>query len=295
LDGTIIVGYATTDSGLPHAVLWKISPTSEITIKTNPTGLEVIVDDIPQTSPYTFTGNRGEKHYIDVVSPQFSTPGSRHVFSSWSDGGAQGHYITVPFMSTTYTANFGNEYQLTTAVTPAGSGTVSPPSGNWYPAGSLVTLSALPAAGYAFTSWDGPVANSAVTPTTVTMNGSQTITANMGLSPKLQATLTGKLGLASSKVATVNLTNQGKGTAIAAQIDGLTITQTAGSISCTPVVNPNYFPLVVGNIAPKRSALANITIDFSKCTSNSVFTVTIPFSSNSGTYSGVSTFTQRPR
>jgi len=74
-------------------------------------------------------------------------------------------------------------YSLTTAVSPAGSGTVTPSAPNCpdnpslYAAGTAVTLTAAPSAGYAFDEWSG-AASGSVNPTTVTMDGDKSVTAN---------------------------------------------------------------------------------------------------------------------
>lgn len=74
-------------------------------------------------------------------------------------------------------------YTLTTNVAPAGSGSVTlNPVGGTYAAGTVVTLTANPAAGYYFASWSGDLTGSA-NPTTITMNANKTVTANFSLTP----------------------------------------------------------------------------------------------------------------
>lgn len=67
-------------------------------------------------------------------------------------------------------------YTLTTSVSPAGKGTVSPSSGT-YVAGTSVTLTATAASGYNFSSWSG-TDNNAINPTTVTMTSNKSVTAH---------------------------------------------------------------------------------------------------------------------
>ena len=70
-----------------------------------------------------------------------------------------------------------NYYTLTIAVSPGGSGSVTKsPDMAAYPAGTVVTLTANPGAGYAFSSWSGAVTGTA-NPTTVTMNSNKSVTA----------------------------------------------------------------------------------------------------------------------
>jgi hypothetical protein len=56
------------------------------------------------TAPYTANWIPGSVHTIAVSTPQTGTDGNVYTFSSWSDGGAASHTITVPQTSGTYTA-----------------------------------------------------------------------------------------------------------------------------------------------------------------------------------------------
>ena len=71
------------------------------------------------------------------------------------------------------------EHTLTTAVDPAGSGTVElNPPGGAYPAGTTVTLTANPAAGdYAFDHWSGDLSGNA-NPAAITMDADKSVTAH---------------------------------------------------------------------------------------------------------------------
>ena len=78
------------------------------------------------------------------------------------------------------TANFIKVYILTTSVSPAEGGSISPASGT-FDEGSIVSLTAIPATGYVFDQWDGDVSGN-VTPTTITMNGNKSVSATFILS-----------------------------------------------------------------------------------------------------------------
>ena len=103
-----------------------------ITVTTNPAGRQIVVDGTTYTAPQTFTWVVDSQHTLNVSSPQSGSTGTRFVFSSWSDGGAQSHTITTPSASTTYTANFTTQYSLSTATSPLAGGTVNPAGTNWY-------------------------------------------------------------------------------------------------------------------------------------------------------------------
>jgi hypothetical protein len=92
-----------TDSGgLTHSSFRDVMPRkSQVTVTTNPAGLQIRVDDQPQTAPYTFTGVVGITRTIEAVTPQ-----GQYTFASWSDGGVARHTISTPAANTTYTATF---------------------------------------------------------------------------------------------------------------------------------------------------------------------------------------------
>jgi hypothetical protein len=256
-------------------------PEQSITIATTPAGLGISVDGISYTAPQTFNWQPGSTHAIATTTPQNGAPGTRHQFTNWSDTGVLSHQITVPASPATYTAGFSTEYQLTTAVSPAGSGAVSPVTGGWYLAGVAVTLVAVPNLDYSFASWTGPVANDAVASTSITLSGPRTVTANLAGKPLLAASLGTKSASGSYRLWPVNLTNTGQTTATGVWIDGLTLTQTYGT-SCTPVIK-STFPVTVGDIAAAGGrGTGNITIDFSSCAAIARFTAVVRYSATNG-------------
>ena len=147
-----------------------------ITVTTSPSGLQIVVDGTAYTAPRTFQWTPGTNHTVNVPSPQ-GTGSTRYVYASWSDGGAQTHTVTAPSSAATYTASFNPQYQLTTSVTPAASGTVSPASGSYYNAGAVVSVTALPNSGQQFTGWSGDVTGS-TNPLSVTMSAPRNVVAN---------------------------------------------------------------------------------------------------------------------
>jgi hypothetical protein len=152
-----------------------------VTVTTSPGGLSIIVDGTTYAAPQTFNWVVGSSHTLNTTSPQNVSGGSEQVWSSWSQGGAQSQSVTAPSSSTTYTANFTTQYQLTTAANPTAGGTVSPTSGTYYTSGTVVPLTATANAGYSFTNWTGNVANSTSASTSITMTAPQSVTANFSL------------------------------------------------------------------------------------------------------------------
>src|SRR5439155_203415 len=71
-----------------------------------------------------------------------------------------------------------DQASLATDVAPPGSGTVTrSPNDTCYPVNTMVTLTATPATGYAFSNWSGD-ASGTTNPLTVTMAANKSITAN---------------------------------------------------------------------------------------------------------------------
>jgi Divergent InlB B-repeat domain len=119
-----------------------------------------------------------------------ATPSAGYVFSSWSGACTGSGACTVTMSSAkSVTANFtASVAQNTLTVTNAGGGTVtSTPSGincgsdcsQAYAAGTVVTMTAAPTAGYSFQGWSGACtgAGSGTGKCSVTMSGARAVTA----------------------------------------------------------------------------------------------------------------------
>jgi uncharacterized repeat protein (TIGR02543 family) len=149
--------------------------TASITVTSNPAGRQFVVDGTSYSTSQTFTWVVGASHRLSVTSPQAGSTGTQYAFTSWSDGGAQTHDITVPSATTTYTATFAIQYSLTTAA--ASGGSVSPAGTSWYNSGQSASFTATPNAGYSFLNWSGDLTGSA-NPGSLTMNAPRSVTAN---------------------------------------------------------------------------------------------------------------------
>jgi len=186
---------AVYSSGLctgPDNAIWYLGPiqvvraaiatpsTGNVTITTVPSGLNITVDNTTYVAPHSFSWQPGETHSISLPSPQSAGTGTRYVFSTWSDGGAQTHTITVPSGAITYTATMQAQFLLTLSVAPAGAGavTINPPAADgYYNANTTVTATANPNPGYRFSNWSGDVLTSS-NPQTVYMGAPHPLQAN---------------------------------------------------------------------------------------------------------------------
>jgi glucose/arabinose dehydrogenase len=101
-----IILSGTDSGGLNTTVIRNLYPTQvPVTFETDPPGLDLTVQGAPVTDPETLTSWQGWG--LQVFAPnQTDTNGDTWVFSSWSDGGNQGHTIVTPASAATYTATF---------------------------------------------------------------------------------------------------------------------------------------------------------------------------------------------
>jgi Divergent InlB B-repeat domain/Chitobiase/beta-hexosaminidase C-terminal domain len=154
----------------------------QVIIGVSPSGLTFMVDGVSYSATTTLTWPLGSQHTLSAISPQ-DISGTQYSFVSWSDGGAMSHTVTASATNLNYTATFNVAYLLTVSANPSQGGTVSPASGAYYPAGSILSLTATPNPGYGFTGWIGNVASASSASTTITMSSPQTVTANFKAIP----------------------------------------------------------------------------------------------------------------
>jgi glucose/arabinose dehydrogenase/PKD repeat protein len=97
-----IVLTATDSDGIQASRSVTIRPRKvSLTVATVPSGLSFSLDSVPFTAPSTVSEIVGFRYALDTPSPQ-----SGNTFSSWSDGGAKAHTVTVPATDSTLTATF---------------------------------------------------------------------------------------------------------------------------------------------------------------------------------------------
>jgi hypothetical protein len=160
--------------------LYGFVPT-EVTVTTNPPGLQVIVDGATVTTPQTYNWPLFSTHTLNVGSNAQSQTGViagtttpttfYYTYGRWNDNGAQSHMITVlpgngelafPATSpavTVYMASFIQIVPYTVTVLPTGTGSITPSpapvsysglTGVYYTARQQVTFTATPNSGQTF-------------------------------------------------------------------------------------------------------------------------------------------------
>jgi uncharacterized protein (TIGR03437 family) len=129
-------------------------PDQSTVISSNPVGLTIMVDGAAVTTPQAFDWPTGSSHTIEAEGRQRDA-NVRYVFGRWSDEGDAAHTITAGD-APVFSASFIQEFPLKTSIVGSGTIKVDPPSDDgFYPTGSIVTLTATPAAGNSFLHWTG--------------------------------------------------------------------------------------------------------------------------------------------
>jgi len=104
----------------PQPTVTVSAPTTvSITITSSPvTGSGFVkVDNVAITTATIFTWTPASSHKLEALSPVPGLIGVQYVWTSWSDGGLQTHFYTVPGASATVTANYQTQYSVIFTVT----------------------------------------------------------------------------------------------------------------------------------------------------------------------------------
>ena len=99
-DGALL--YLTRGSG---GSVFRVDPTTQVTVATSPPGLPVLLDGQPRATPAAVTSIVGVQHTLEAPALQ-RWRGRPYRFVGWSDGGARIHTIFTPGSSTTFTATY---------------------------------------------------------------------------------------------------------------------------------------------------------------------------------------------
>lgn len=170
--------------------------TVSVTIATTPAGLAVIIDGVSYSSTQQMCWTVGSAHTISGFTQFGGGQGTQYVFTGWSDSGAATHTIVAPAAPVTYQAAFKRQFLFEAFAAPGGA--VTPQEG-YFDEGSLVPVTATPAAGYVFSGFS--VGLSGTTPSqTLTMTQPTLVQAAFMRSPAniAQAFLSGSAAVGST-------------------------------------------------------------------------------------------------
>ena len=144
---------------------------TQVTVTSNPPGLQLMVDGSTITTPQTFPWALNSSHTLAVPSGPQTLGGVNYIYGRWGDSTAASHSVTVTPGSgmltqppsapavTVYSANFIQLVPYTNTIFPGGAGTMTPSpapqsypplSGQYYIIRQPVTLTATPSGGQNF-------------------------------------------------------------------------------------------------------------------------------------------------
>src|SRR5258708_9342890 len=169
--GAYLAALNTPPPAPTNAVL--VTITANATLSFSVTGDGCSAGVYPQ--PQTLKWMPGATCTIAFLSPD-TVLDTRYVFGAWLDGNTSDpRTFIAPSQAATYTASFNAQVYVAALVQPPQSGTVT--AVGWYDLSSTVTLTAVPAGGYAFLKWTSPSGSFTDNPLTLTANIPQTFTA----------------------------------------------------------------------------------------------------------------------
>jgi len=91
----------------------------EVTVDTDPPGLQVQVDGDFYATPARFGWTSGSTHSVSTFT-QMAGPVHRYSWLNWSDGGTTTHTISAPSADSTLTATFYGEWYVSLGSNPSG-------------------------------------------------------------------------------------------------------------------------------------------------------------------------------
>ncbi len=120
--GTWYPGIAWVDSRNASALddVYYVTEGSTWSFDTVPSGLELVVNGIPRTTPFSVGFPAATTHTVEAPSPQAPLSGVSNGWWSWSDGGARVHTVNATTTDQGMTATFATQYELTIVSAPNG-------------------------------------------------------------------------------------------------------------------------------------------------------------------------------
>jgi len=142
--------------------------------------------------------------------------------------------------------------------------------------------------GFVFTGFSGALSATS-SPQTLLMDAPKSVTGTFVPTPPaaLSANITAKTGPLNNRLWTITVTNNGPGAGYSAQLFGVMLTQTFGTL-CAPVrLSPLAFPAMLGTLGVGGSAQVAAVFDFTGCAASARFMSSIGSMSNSGSSDGL--------
>jgi len=158
---TISVAASMVPSG--YRLTANYSELSRVVVQSSPPGITLQVDGTNCVTPCNVDRQTGTTFNVSAPTQIAMGQGAQLDFSSWSDGGASNHAITVSQNYATATVTYNTLYQLSATSNP-GNGSAfkfSPSSSSgFYTQGTQVIVTAVPNPGFKFGHWTGDLTGS---------------------------------------------------------------------------------------------------------------------------------------
>jgi len=226
--------------------------------------------------PYDSAWTPSSTHSLSTYLQYPWSSSTRFEFSSWSDGGAETHSVTLPSSGgATYTANITPQYYVADWALESCAGSIndapgSPTGDGFYPTGSLLSFSETPNTGWIFTGWVYDLSGT-TSPQNLTVNDEVLVAADYSTtSTRLQlASINPPSATAGGGAFTLTINGQGFTSSTAAYIGGffrsatfISSTQITVPIMATDIATPGAFQVAVGNFPSGASCAAYIPTTF---------------------------------
>jgi pectate lyase len=251
----------------PQAVTTNVDTSGADSISTSitsPTANSWVVDVVGSGNSGTFTPAAGQTERVDIAASVMSGAMSTKALTAtgattlgWTHSGA--NRLAHSLASFAPSGGGATTFTLTTNV--SGSGSVSRnPNAASYAAGTVVTLTATPAAGFVFSGWSGDLTGAA-NPQTITMSANRTVTATFTPATAGPFTLITSVSGSGSVSRSPNQTSYAAGTVVtlsATAAAGFSFVNWSGDVggSANPVaVTMNANKSVVANFSPVTGGL----------------------------------------
>jgi hypothetical protein len=171
----------------PKNVTARFVAVSRYTMTSDPAGLPCRVDGEAVTTPVTFDWIEGSLHSVSVDSLIPAGEGSRLHFLAWNGLYGPSVFFSVEPEDAVWTARFERQFALAAGAVPPDGGSIEgAPADPWIRSGTVLRLTALPAAGFAFLGWSGDVSGTG-NPIALTMDRARSVVARFGNKPPVVA------------------------------------------------------------------------------------------------------------
>jgi hypothetical protein len=219
----------------------------------------------------------GSMHTLSVDNPEYPySSNSRYALNNWSDGTlTTTDTVTLPSISTTYTANLTPQFYVTDYVneTCAGSINVSPgsPTGDgFYPSGDALTFTETPNSGWLFTGWQYDLSGtSSSQPLTVTDEVLVTADYNTVATPLTLTSLSPAAAVPGGPNFTLTLNGTGFTSKSVVSVNGsfpavkfISSTQLSVTVTAAQIASPGAFQVWVDSFSSGATCAAFAALPF---------------------------------